>query len=373
MARFELVTTVDRFIELEQAWRTLWQETGAMTFRSHPWLAAWVRHMDRRSYELKIGLVWQNDGRLIAVLPMAIRTFFGVRILEWAGQAVCDYCDGLGSAEGLQIAWKALLETRGIDIIRVKNIRPDAETTEIFTSDRLTPNDVCLKVVSSWVSGDAWFRTLNKKKRNNFSRGQRILEETGSTSMICHESVPDEALVRRLVGFKKTWLKATKRQSSCLFDDEHPDHLLNLMQALEQVGRLRVFVITCGDEIVSASINIAEGRSLGAFFSAYNSKFDRASPGIMLMTAYTRWAFDNGFTEVDYLQGDESYKFEFANARTTLFSFVAAVSLRGHAALMLHRGALQIAKFRENNKGHLQTGGAYLTKAGTARALTVAE
>jgi CelD/BcsL family acetyltransferase involved in cellulose biosynthesis len=255
----------------------------------------------------------------------------------------------------------------------LKNIGPDAKIKALCNPGRLTPSDVCLKVVSNWVSGDAWFRTLNKKKRNNFTRGQRILEETGSTSMICHESAPDDALVRRLVELKKAWLKATKRQSSFLFDDEHPDRLPSLVQALAQIGRLRFFAITCGDEIVSASINIAEGASLGAFFAAYNPKFDRVSPGTMLMTAYTRWALNNGFTEIDYLQGDESYKFEFANARTILSLFVEAASLRGHVALMAHFGVRRITKFREENKGFLETGSAYRTKAGTTRGVAVAE
>jgi CelD/BcsL family acetyltransferase involved in cellulose biosynthesis len=132
-------------------------------------------------------------------------------------------------------------------------------------------------------------------------------------------------------------------------------------------------MITCGGDIVSASVNIAEGPSVGAFFAVYNPKFDRASPGIMLMTAYTRWAFNNGFTEIDYLRGGEGYKLEFANAQTTLMSFVAAGSPLGRAALFTHRLWYHIAKFRESRKNPSRKGGAYTTKAGNARTMTLAE
>jgi CelD/BcsL family acetyltransferase involved in cellulose biosynthesis len=371
MNRFELVSTVDRFIELERAWEVLWHQTGSRVFQSHPWLAAWVSDMDRR-FELRVGLIWCSDGKLAAALPMAVRKFLSIRILEWAGQATCDYCDGLGSSAEQRDAWTAMQSAGGFDIVRLKNIGPDAGIADLLGSGQLYPTDVCLKVISNWTSGDAWFRTLNKKKRNNFSRGQRILEEMGKTSMICHEQVEDEALAGTLIELKKAWLKSTKTPLSYLFEPEHSGRLLRLMQALARVGRLRVFIITCDNEVVSASINIAEGVSLCAFFATYNPRFDRVSPGIMLMTAYTRWAFNNGFTEIDYLQGGERYKFEFANAETILSSFVTAANFRGRIALMIYNRLLSITRLRQGARPLSRTGGAYTTKAGTVRTAAVA-
>lgn len=354
LAKVEIATTVERFIELEQAWGVLWQKTRATAFQSHPWVAAWVKHMGR-SYELKIGLIWQNDGTLSAVLPMAVRRFLGLRILEWAGQEVCEYCDGLGDLANLQTAWKALRAKGGIDVVRLRHIGSDTEVTSLFTSGFLLPDDVCPQLVSSWESGDDWFRSLKGKKRYNILRGQRILRHTGIVSMVCYESAPDEALVRRLFELKVAWLKANGK-TSYLFDDEHPGRLLRFVQALAQVSRLRLFVITCGDDIVSASINIADGSSVYGFVAAYNPKFDRTSPGTLLLTAVIRWAFDNGFTKVNFGRGEADYKLDFANVRSTLLSFSAAASLRGRTALIARRGLLQIAKFREKHKRHLGKG-----------------
>jgi CelD/BcsL family acetyltransferase involved in cellulose biosynthesis len=256
--------------------------------------------------------------------------------------------------------------------MRLKNMAPDSNMAAILASDHLIEDGICFKVVSVWSSGDAWFRTLNKKKRNNFTRGERILDEFGPTSMVCHEVIPEDALLRRLYELKRDWLAAT-RQSSYIIDDNHPGRLLSLTQALAKAGRLRLFVITCGEDLVAGTINIVDGASIGAFFAAYNPKYNRASPGIMLMTAYTRWAFNSGFTEIDYLRGDEEYKFEFANAHSELLSLIKATSLRGQVALALHALSLRIAKFREGPKVILPTGSAYTTKAGTPRAKTVAE
>jgi CelD/BcsL family acetyltransferase involved in cellulose biosynthesis len=368
---FEVVTTVERFVEIGPAWRVLWQEVGAKTFQSHQWLAAWVADMGS-AYELKVGLAWWDRERLAAILPMAIHKFLGLRILEWAGQAVCDYCEGIGAPSDIDFVWASLLRSGGVDIVRLKNIASARTAAMEFFAGPLVQDGSCLKIASRWASGDAWFRTLNKKKRSNYLRGQRILEEQGAISMTCHQTFPDKALLRRLFDLKKVWLRVTD-QESYLIDEAHPDRLTNLTQALAQTGRLRLFAITCGDDIVAASINIAEGVSICAFFAAYDPKYDRASPGILLMTAYTRWAFDNGFREVDYLRGDERYKLEFANTRTDLFSISRAMTLRGHAALMIHRWAARIPRSGRARQSSGPIASAYTTKAGTNRATTVAK
>ena len=45
---------------------------------------------------------------------------------------------------------------------------------------KLRENQIpCLGLTNAWTGGEAWFRTLKKKARNNFTRGRRILTELG--------------------------------------------------------------------------------------------------------------------------------------------------------------------------------------------------
>ena len=53
------------------------------------------------------------------------------------------------------------------------------------------------------------------------------------------------------------------------------------------------------------------------------------------MVEYLTWAFDHGMAEVDFLCGEEQYKFKFATAQTELASYVGAKTWIGGIALAL--------------------------------------
>ncbi len=86
-------------------------------------------------------------------------------------------------------------------------------------------------------------------------------------------------------------------------------------------------------------MNIEDGSRLLAFLAAYDPTFDRASPGTILMVEYIRWAIDNGFTMVDFLCGDETYKDRFADIRNELASFAGPRTPIGWAAITAEKWA----------------------------------
>ncbi len=377
MTWLETVRDAARFQEVEAAWLDLWQRSGAGVFQHHSWIAAWWRGCGS-DYRLRIGLAWQGE-ELVAILPLAVRSWHGMRILEWAAQSFSDYCDIIGSPAVLEDLWASVTAAGGFDVIRLKNIPPDARVLSALRQLKLQetperhPHDLCLSVASHWTSGEAWFRSLNKKKRNNHTRGARILAEFGE--VVHRQYLPGEALapvLQRLITLKLSWLRAKKLRSPLL--DNNVDVLPRLVQALSRVGSLRIFAIECGGEIVAGSVNVVQNDRMMAFFSAYDPRYERASPGISLMTEYTRWAFDHGITVVDYLRGSEAYKFEFANAAVELTSVVKGCTVLGRSVLA-GQGLLTAAKRRLECFRSGPTppsaipsyGGAYLTQSGMPR------
>ena len=81
--------------------------------------------------------------------------------------------------------------------------------------------------------------------------------------------------------------------------------LLALVTALDEMGSLIVFLIECEGNIIAGSVNALQDNRMLALFARYDPAFKRASPGILLMTEYTKWAFDKGIEEIDYLLGAE--------------------------------------------------------------------
>jgi len=352
---FELVRNTERLQELESPWQALWHDQRGSIFQSYHWINEWWAAA-QGSFDLCIVTAWEGN-RLQAVMPFAVRRWYGVRLLEWAAQSVSDYCDGLGPYDLLSQLWQHIERVAGFDIVRLKNVRPDATVQGILRMVAEPSNaEYCYQVAKQWADGVTWYRSLNKKKHNNHSRGTRMLKEMGAE--LRHVDSPSEAMIARLVELKLAWIRA--KQLSPSYDIEM---LPVLVKALQKLNVLRVFVIERNDEVLAGSINVIQDDKMLAFVATYDPVVAKASPGIILMTHYTQWAFDHGFTLIDYLRGDEIYKFEFANSQVRLDSFTAGKTMLGHTTLT----AYHLLKKRSNDTEQPALGTAYLTKAGNVR------
>jgi len=366
MIRCEIVDSGHRLEELEAAWHALWLRSGAGIFQSYHWVSGWWTR--GQAERLHIALAWDRD-ELVAVLPLAVLRWHGARILQWAAQSVSDYCDGLTSSEdALRQLWTMVHRRGGFDIVRLKNVRHDAAIRPILRATVAPgkPDDACLQVVSQWSqSGDGWFRSLNKKKRSNHARGERMLADMGKVTVRQILDHPPPALIARLSELKEQWRQANGLASTC-----DAATLAALVAALDKIGALMIMVLECDERVVAGSINAVHGGRLLAYFATYDPAVARASPGIMLMTHYIRWGLDNGITEIDFLRGEEVYKFEFANAAITLDAFLAGRTVAGRCVVQLYRLRNAARRLSRSSTGDNQKptiGSAYFTEKGTPR------
>lgn len=345
--RTEVVRTPGRMAEVGPAWEALWERGERSVFQSYGWIDAWWHSRPGHDKSrLCVGLCWADD-ELVAVMPFATRWHRGVRVLEWAAKDCSDYCDALVDADfsdgarALGSIWAAVAASGGFDVAYLSHVRPDAVLRELLGGQqqgvRLKPGHRSarsLQVQGYQMDGQSWFRGLSKKARNNHTRGMRIIGETGPVTVKVSE--PGDAIdtiVERMIELKQQWLINTAQSNQILSNDAAA--LRALVKELVRQRALRVFSIYCGDLLAAGSLNIVSGTRMQAFFAAYDPHFDRASPGTLVMVEYLTWAFDKGISEVDFLCGEEEYKFKFANKQVDLLSYVGARTILGNLALTI--------------------------------------
>src|SRR5690349_2805493 len=124
-------------------------------------------------------------------MPCAVHRRKGLRILHFAAQLFSDYCDCLidpahDPAVLMPLLWDGLKQSGGFDLVNLQQIRTDARCRPLFAtlagdgaSWRIEPQERCMRIDNHWPNGAAFFRSLNKKARNNHTRGKRILTELG--------------------------------------------------------------------------------------------------------------------------------------------------------------------------------------------------
>ncbi|MDR3538257.1 MAG: GNAT family N-acetyltransferase [Acetobacteraceae bacterium] len=341
----ECVTSRDRLAEIAASWQALWLRSGSDIFQHHRWIDTWAEQTaDRRDTRLRVMLAWQSE-QLVAILPCAIRRVRGLRTLQWAAQDFSDYCDAIVDPDtdwrtALDALWTQLLRRGEIDLVQLRQVRPDArvrrllarESSALRVEDR---HEQCLRIDCSWPNGEAYFRSLNKKGRNNHTRGKRIIEEIGGTAVFRRiEAAEDQCpALDRLLELKRGWMQKHDPNSPLLGRDAAL--LRAMMETSLAIGMGTIFVIESGGVIVAASLNFLYDAKMQAYHTSYDPAFDRASPGTILIVEYSKWAFDRGLRHVDFLRGDETFKFRLGNAETLLDGFSGGRSVVGHAALLV--------------------------------------
>ena len=311
----EIVTDARRFADIKLAWHHLWQRSEGYIFQSHQWITGWLSGVRDRKIQLLIALAWDGDS-LCGALPMAVHRRSGLRVLTWAAQLFSDYCDGLVDPAGnrcdlIQRLWDRIYQTGGFDLIRLHQIRPDAKCRLFF--DQMTQNgsrikladrdERCMRIENHWGNGESFFRSLNKKGRNNYTRGKRILAELGGDVRFRILRPPEDAgpTIEEIMRLKQSWLAANDPTSPLLGNDQHV--LQAVLVEAWRSGLTKIFILESGHNIAAVSINFVYNNRMEAYFTAYDPAFDRASPGTILIVEYARWAFDNGLIHVDFLRG----------------------------------------------------------------------
>ncbi len=348
--RIEVITDLARFQEIALPWQGLWQRSGGYIFQTHDWLSGWIASSgDRKDVRLLVAVAWDAD-RLVGAMPCAVHRRTGLRLLQWAAQRFSDYCDCLVDqsyrpAEIVAKLWDGVRRSGGFDLISLQQVRPDAqcrafldalvhEGGQLQAGER---QERCMRIDNRWPSGEAFFRSLNKKGRNNHTRGKRILSELGG-DVAFRVIEPGEDIgpvITTMMQLKEAWLRLADPASPLLGSDGPV--LRAVLESAWRSESARIFLLTSGEHIAAASFNFVYGGRMEAYFTSYDSTYERASPGTILIVEYAQWSFDRGLRHVDFLRGEEAFKFRLANAETVISSYSGARTLFGHVAVSGHR------------------------------------
>jgi CelD/BcsL family acetyltransferase involved in cellulose biosynthesis len=345
--RFEVVDSAEQLAAVGPAWSALWQSLDGFIFQSHAWISAWWDTVpDQEQRSLRIGLLWREE-RLVAVMPLAICRRKGLRFLEWAAASYTDYGDILAapdcSDQTLQSLMSHLCRLGGFDLAYLSRLLPQAAARKLtrrgLAGVSLQPNhrqEISYRVAGEWQTGSQWFDGQSKKARQNYRRGVKLIEQTGTLRFrLMRPDEPLQPVLDRLSALKRKWLADNALQSDLYIDGAAT--LAALVAAIAEAGILRIFVLECQDVAIAISINFVQHGTMMAFVTTYDPDFERASPGVLLMTDYIKWSIDHGLHTVDFLCGAEPFKHRFATQSVCLTSVMGAGTIKGRIALLVDR------------------------------------
>lgn len=322
----KFVRDKDGFSALADEWNHLLaQSVTDVPFLRHEFLQTWWSTLGGGEWpkaELNIGVARGPGGQLLGLAPFfRARTLDGRTGLLLLGSIeISDQLD-LIAPEGMLPAFvENLLEalahdsTREWEVIDLYNIPESSPTLEVLrsaaehrgwavTQARFRPSPV-LELPGDW---ETYLAGLNKKQRHELRRKIRRAAELPE-GVVWRIMSSDDEIERAIDTFLRIMALDT-RKAAFLTPDMQTQIKRSALAALAH-GWLQLTLLEIGGRPAAGYLNFDYGGRLWIYNSFIDPDYFTWSPGWVLLGHVIRWAIENGRREVDFLRGDEQYKYQ---------------------------------------------------------------
>ena len=285
--------------------------------------------------------MWESE-RLVAVLPLCVHRYRGVRILEWIAARISDYCGalvhpGVDEDAVLLRLWEFVMRGGGFDIARLSHVRTDTRLFAVLSnfSPWIETAEDASGVPIAWKSGAEWLERQSASMRERVRYKARGMRKAGFEVHVCPSSAFG-TVIDVLVAQKRQWL-AERNASSFIEQSAGVEFLKSAVAAAAARDELRLTMVENAGRIGAVNLAFVRDGIIYCYMASFDPAFQKYSFGRILTDTLLMWAADNGMRRLDLLLGSHDYKTEYGCTLEPVRTLVMARSLIGRAALLLYR------------------------------------
>jgi CelD/BcsL family acetyltransferase involved in cellulose biosynthesis len=339
--RIEVIEALPELVKLEDNWNAIYdRDPHARVFLSWKWLSSWLSYISGRWFILAAKAEDRSDAPYVAFFPLRIQAkAVDGRIrneLNMGGNFAADYTGILCHPAVEQQAVPAFARAlKGLNwaTLNLENVlmsearfrlllahfpRSTFRSREVERVLKATNTNNCIcpyvRLPSDW---DGYLQMLTPNTRHNIRRLMRRVDESGGAYRLDH-ATPATA-ERDIDGLLHLWKTKWAAIKGKTIDNLVRSNRVMLTRSFE-AGLLFVPTFWKGEQLVGALATMVDPRrrSMHVYMTGRDESFDGPSPGVVMHAYSIRHAIANGFTEYDFLRGNEPYKYPFGVSEQTI-------------------------------------------------------
>ncbi len=279
----------------------------------HPaWLRTWLSEFGGNVEPLMLTC---SNGEVIGVAPMMRSD----GQLSFIGDAqICDFMDVLVDPENADAAYQDLWnqlcneDWNEIELWGLMATSPTRERIKAYAAEKGYEVTEELEAVAPRLplpdSWEGYLATLGKKDRHELRRKIRKLYESGAGVTFDVLSTQEE-----VVGAMDEFLDLHTRSRADKTEFMTPEmevFFRRMASAMAAEGLIRLFMLRVNTKPAAAVLCFDAGSYLYLYNSGYDPEFSSLSVGLVSKALCLQWAIENGMTGLDFLRGDEPYKYD---------------------------------------------------------------
>jgi CelD/BcsL family acetyltransferase involved in cellulose biosynthesis len=314
-------------------------------FLLHGWLLEWWRHRGAGA-ALRVHVA-RSDGRLVAALPLYVRSSAGLRIARFLGDDACALGDLLLAEDapaGIAERIAARAAEGGQDFADLFGLPAGSRLAGALGPDRLTLVERAAAPVLDLADGwEAAYRAhTSAKRRNLHGRRRRQLARLGRVDVIVARALPElEPALEEAFRLHEARWRDRPEASGFATPAGRRFHRAAL-RALAAAGVPRIVLLRLDGQAIACNYFMRLDGRMYFHELAFDPAFAQYSPGLVTTIEAIAAAEEEDVRRVEFLGGAERYKVELADRCEPLHQAVGLPGTRrGRAVVPLRAMAIE--------------------------------
>lgn len=318
--------------ELNTIWEQIEDNENIFFYQRFLYIQSLVKTFDIKNYSI---VTIYNNSILVAILPLELKTIRTIKILQWLGTNISDYCSpiilkkNVFNDEEFIIIWNKILKQLGNYDIIYLNKQPENIFKLPNPFVEFLKNTYHSKVfqIKLYENNVDYLTTLkNKKFTTEFLRiKKKLLEKNKIKFENLHKNT--SKFIFSIINKKINLLN--ERNISHNIDNNFITFYQNLKMLYP--NRLILSILKINDEIIAANIGIIDNKIFFYLLPVILSdKFKSFSPGKLLIYELINWSKKNNVQVFDFGIGEERYKKYWSNYSINVFRYLDFRGLKGY-------------------------------------------
>jgi len=322
------VTNVEDFAKLATEWNTLLKCCNAshVPFLRHEYLITWWDTLGGGEWlhgDLNIITARDGDGHLVGIAPL----FYTQNLdsnpayMLIGSVEISDYLDLIVDIQDMDRFVSHLLEyltkesRHDWQVLDLYNLPEDSPTLPAlksaaknlgldFNQENLQPCPY-IPLPGDW---EAYLLSLKKKQRHEIRRKTRRAENLPETVRwyIVEDEDHLDSEIEDLFA-----LMAQDPAKEAFLTDKMRQHMKDSIHAAFDAGWLQLVFLEVSGNKAAVYLNFDYAGHIWLYNSGFEYEYGELSPGWVLLGYLLRWANENGRQALDFMRGDEIYKYRF--------------------------------------------------------------
>ena len=319
---FEVVTSEESFKDLAGSWNDLVRAMPRPSpFLLHGWLLEWWRHFGH-GCELAVHLAFR-DRRLVAALPLLVRSRRGLRVGEFLGSyesALADLLLAAGEDPSIGSDLAERVRASRVDLLDLFGLPAQSRLATALGSALRLIERVEAPTLDTTRGWEAVYRArTNTRSRSLHRRRERQLAELGQIDVSLART-PAELEGALEDAFRLHALRWRGRPDHSTFGNRVGTAFHRAaLAALAHDDVARIVTLKLAGRAIAFHYYFVLCRRMYVHRLAFDPALSRYSPGLICTLAALEAACSEGVERVEFLGGGERYKLELADRQEPLY------------------------------------------------------